>query len=134
PVVAAVLAVGEHVDSNLALHLERGQDGAVFDLCQLVLRDALTAKILTRLKQLRRAQQAANVVGAVVGSHATTLPPVGTRCGNSRRMLRAALAILCSFSNAARRGRYFMPQSGATTSCSGAMCSSAARIRLSTTC
>ena len=36
PVVAAVLAVGQHVDADLALHVQRGQDGAVLDLLELL--------------------------------------------------------------------------------------------------
>ena len=44
--------------------------------------------------------------------------------------MRAPATIACSFSKASPRGRYFIPQSGATTSRSGSTTPSARRIRL----
>src|SRR6202011_4279401 len=98
---------------HLALHVQGGQDGGIFDLLELLLRDALLTEIVTRLQHFGRPEKTADMVGAVVRGH-VLLPPRGA-IGSASRTVRAARAITSSFANAAARGRYFMPQSGAIT-------------------
>src|SRR5205823_656188 len=125
PVVAAQLAVGQHVDTDPSLHVQRGQYRRVLDCFELLGCDALLAEILARLLQFRWPQQTADVVGAVIRGHA--LLPHRLAIGNASRTVRAARAITASFSNADARGRYFMPQSGAICNRSGGMCRNARR-------
>ena len=109
------------------------KDRSIQGVVQLLLRNAPVAQIVARLQQLGRTQQTAHVVGAIVRmAHALLPPALETR--NCSRTARAARAITCSLSKAALRGRYFMPQSGAITSRSRSMCSSADQMRRSTVC
>ncbi len=69
PATTAVLALGEDADADLALQLERLEHRRVLRLPQLFIGDALLTVVFARQQQLRRAEQAANMVGAVGGGH-----------------------------------------------------------------
>jgi hypothetical protein len=64
PGSAAELAVGGGAQPGIFLHLHGFADRLVLDRAQLVTIDATRGVVITGLKQRRRAEQAADVVGA----------------------------------------------------------------------
>ena len=80
---AAVLAVGEDVDAGVALHVEGTKDGGVLRLTQLLEGDVAVGVRGACLQQLRRAKQAANVVGPVRRRHGDLQLDIGRSIGRS---------------------------------------------------
>jgi len=137
PKINAVLALSPNaLETARALDAERKQKGPrsplhgipvivkdVFDTYDMPttggyapLKGVIPAKDATMVKRLRDA-----------GGR-----PVGHARPRSSDTRRAPATIASSFANARSRGRYFMPQSGPTTSRSGRSTVSAARIRSAT--
>src|SRR5262249_4160544 len=129
PACAAELAVRQHLQADGSLQVERVQDCLILDRPQLVNRDLVLGIIRVGLQHLGRTQQAPDVVGTIDNSHGRS---PASEVASAARTFPAALTIASSLPKAAARGRYFMPQSGASTSRSGGTCSSAARMRPST--
>ena len=78
PVVAAELAVGHSLQADILLHAYRPRDRGILDAAQLLARDTAGRMVGARAQQLRRTQQAADMVGAERG-HLVSLCVVGGR-------------------------------------------------------
>jgi hypothetical protein len=73
PVGAAHLAVGEDLHARLSLDLEVGEGRPVLHLAELLEADPSLVVVGSRLQQLGRPQQAADVLGPVLGPHGSLL-------------------------------------------------------------
>ena len=82
---AAVLAVGEDVDAGVALHVEGAKHGGILHLAQLLEGPVAVGVRGACLQQLRRAKQAANVVGPVRRRHGDLQLNLSRSIGRSGR-------------------------------------------------
>jgi len=64
PRAAAKLAVGHPFEADLLLHPDRIADRRIFDAAQFLARETAGLMLGSRPQQLRRTQQAADMVGA----------------------------------------------------------------------
>ena len=128
---AAVFAVGDRLQSGLLLLLDQRRDLAVLDRLELLGRDLAALALAARLLQRGGTQQAADMVGTKrrLGSHHGLFTQF---FANSWRTICAPSTIARIFPNAISRGRYFKPQSGATTIRSAATYGNAWRMRAAT--
>ena len=86
-----------------------------------------------QVEVLGEREPAHEVAGEVAAAHLDAVRDTPRGDAGVSTLPRAPATIASSLRNASSRGRYFMPQSGATTSRSGGTTSSARRIRSATT-
>ena len=106
---AAELAVGDAVQADLLLHVDRVADAAVLDLAQARGRDLAGRGIGARLRQLGRAQQAADMVGAERRRRGHAFSPSVAAARSSvpaRRSENLAIAVWSCARPERRRGRH----------------------------
>src|SRR5215813_14662668 len=130
---AAIFPVGDRFEPGRLLLLDQCRDLAILDRLELSRRDRALLALRPSVLQRRRPQEAADVVGTERRLVSLTHGLTRSYCLLSSCRTSAAPSTIASiFPNATSRGRYFMPQSGATTIRSGGTNGSAARMRAAT--
>src|SRR5262249_12347349 len=113
--------------------VDQGLDLAVLNRLELFRGDLVLLSFCARALERRRPQQAADMIGAegrFSSLHQISL--VLQFFDSSCRTIFAPFAIACILPKATSRGRYFMPQSGATTIRCAGMKGKARRMRSAT--